>query len=77
MLGCGAGSRAAGLPNTAYTDQDLAAHSPAPLAGWYTVVYSKLLCVYIMHFHITIMSVDLWLVAGFFFFVFFISHPLN
>lgn len=38
MLGCGAGSLAAGFPNTAYAEQDLAAESPAPLAEWYTAV---------------------------------------
>lgn len=40
MLGCGAGSRAAGLRNTAHIDQDLAAESPVPLAEWATVVWN-------------------------------------
>lgn len=37
MLGCGAGSLAAGFPNAAHTEQDLAAESPAPLSGSYAV----------------------------------------
>lgn len=51
MLGCGAGSGAAGFPDTAHTVQDLAAESSAPL----TVVWKHVVA---SCFPVTVNSID-------------------